>query len=46
MEEPTEPAEPEVPQESFYSGKGSELLVEDEDLPNWEDLGVHFNEIN
>lgn len=46
MEEPTEPAEPEVPQESFYSGEGSELLVEDEDLPNWEDLGVHFNEIN
>lgn len=46
MEEPTEPAEPEVPQESFYSGEGSELLVEDEDLPNWEELGVHFNEIN
>ena len=37
---------PEIPEESFYSGEGNELLNEAEnDLPSFSDLGVSFTDV-
>lgn len=35
---------PEAPEESFSSGEG-DLLTEEDNLPNWSDMGLSYNEV-
>ena len=38
------PSEPEPPEESFETGEG-DLLLEDNDLPSFEQLGISYNDV-
>ena len=42
----SEPLDVEVPEESFYNNANGEILNEENDLPNWNELGISYNDAN